>query len=468
MKNNTIKGLLELYRTKNTNPIEVIKLYIKHSKAVNPTLNALLTICENEALEQINNLKDTDLPLYGIPFTMKDTFMTKGIKTTAGSNVLSNYIAQYDATVYKELKNAGAILIGKANCDAWGHGSSTENSDFGCTKNPWDTKYVAGGSSGGSAASVSSGMGIFSIGEDTGGSIRLPAAFCGTYGLKVTYGLVSRYGSIAYASSLDTVGPIAQSVEDIAQVLQVIAGTDPYDATSVRASTPNYYDELRKNMGTIKGTKIGIPKEYFIDGLDSEIKQKTESFLKELEKNGAELINVSLPSTKYSISAYYLIAPSETSSNLARFDGIRYGNDRSHFGAEAKRRMMLGSFTLSSGYYDDYYLKATKIRTLIKQDFENVFKKVDFIVAPTSPTPPFLIGEKMTDPLSMYLSDIFTIPVNLAGIPALSIPIGFTEEKLPLGIQLIGNIYEESKILSVGNQIEKVLGESPKVNEIKL
>lgn len=442
---------------KKVSPEELVSYFKERIKKINPTLNAIRTPVGNENFDETKR----DSPLYGIPFTMKDTYVTKGIRTTAGSNVLKDYIPQYDATVYKRLKESGAILIGKTNCDAWGHGSSTENSDFGVTKNPWNTDYVAGGSSGGSAASVAKGLSAFDIGEDTGGSIRLPASFCSVVGLKVTYGLVSRYGSIAYASSLDTVGPITKTVEDCAYILELIAGNDEQDATTPQIPPPKYTESLKKS---IRGMRVGLPREYFYDQQiwDKDVLIVTDEVIKILEKQlECKIEKISLPHTEYAVSTYYLLSTSETSSNLGRFDGIRYGDSRTAFGAEAKRRIMLGTFTLSAGYYDAYYKKATKVRTLIKQDFEEAFKKVDIILAPVSPTPAFKIGEKVNDPLKMYLSDIFTIPVNLAGIPALSVPARFPKKKLPIGVQFIGNYFEEEKLLNVGYQFERIRGELP-------
>lgn len=444
----TIKQLKDLLSTKQVSPEELYKLFLQRIKKINPSLNAFLTVINKPNFDY----KLSHQSLFGIPFSMKDTYMTEGIKTTASSNVLKQHISSYNSTVYKKLLNAGAVLIGKTNCDAWGHGSSTENSDFGPTKNPWNENYVAGGSSGGAAAAVAANLSVFDIGEDTGGSIRLPASFCSVVGLKVTYGLVSRYGCIAYASSLDTVGPITKSVEDCALILEVIAGNDKLDATSTQEKPPQYNKYLNND---IKGLTIGIPKEYFIKGIDHEVEKGVDDSIKVLTKMGAKINKISLPMTKYSLPTYYILATSETSSNLARYDGIRYGNNRDYFGAEAKRRIMLGTYTLSTGYYDAYYIKATKVRTLIKKDFEEAFKKVDIIIAPVSPTPPFKLGEKNNDPLQMYLSDIFTIPVNLAGVPSLAIPCGFTKQKLPLGIQLIGKHFDEKRLLNVGYRFEK-------------
>ena len=454
----TITQLRAMLSKKQVSKREVFDYFNNRIHALNPSLNAVLT--ETKFIETES---DSTSPLWGIPFSMKDTYMTKGIRTTAGSNVLKDYIPQYDSTVYKRLKEQGALLVGKTNCDAWGHGSSTENSDFGPVKNPWNSAYVAGGSSGGSAASVISGMSMFDIGEDTGGSIRLPSSFCSTVGLKVTYGLTSRYGCIAYASSLDTVGPIGKSVEDIAIVLEAIAGNDPLDSTTIRHAVPKYTSALHEKKS---GLTIGLPKEYFKNSLSQSVSKRITEAISVLKKLGADFREVSLPLTDYAIATYYILATSETSSNLARYDGVRYGSERSSFGEEAKRRMVLGAFTLSSGYYDAYYLKATKIRSRIQQEFGTVFKTVDLLLAPTSPTPAFKLGEKINDPLQMYLSDIFTIPTNIAGIPALSVPCEFSEDtNLPIGFQLLGPRFSEDLILQTAYRYEQAVGGFRKFNE---
>ncbi|MDP4010716.1 MAG: Asp-tRNA(Asn)/Glu-tRNA(Gln) amidotransferase subunit GatA [Candidatus Roizmanbacteria bacterium] len=444
----SITQLRELIQSKKVSPNEVWEYFAKRSKLNDEKLDIFITRLDTP----VQNVDSLDLPLAGIPFSMKDTYNTKGIRTTAASKVLDDYIPQFSATVYQRLINAGAMLVGKTNCDAWGHGSSTENSDYKITKNPWNTEYVAGGSSGGSAVAVATNSTVFDIGEDTGGSIRLPASFCGIIGLKVTYGLISRYGCVAYASSLDTVGPMAASVEDIATVLEVIAGNDPYDGTS----TPIKSFEYKKTLNdSIEGLKIGVPKEYMTDGIDDDVRKRVEESLEVYRKLGATIKKISLPHTKYAISTYYLLATSETSSNLARYDGIRYGNSRAEFGPEAMRRIMLGSYTLSAGYYDQYYKKALKVRTKIQEDFEQAFKEVDIIAAPVSPTPAFKIGEKASDPLQMYLSDVLTVSINIAGIPSLSVPVGLTSNTLPVGMQLIGNHFEEAKLLNVARKFEQ-------------
>lgn len=453
----TIREARDGLKEKKFCSVELTKACLEQIKKHNKSLNAFITVTEKEALESAEKsdelIKNNEnLPLLGIPFSMKDVYSTKGVKTTAGSKVLENYIPVYSSTVYQRLIDAGAVLLGKTNCDAWGHGTSTENSDFGPTKNPWNKNYVAGGSSGGPAAALASDMTIFEIGEDTGGSIRLPASFCSTVGLKVTYGRVSRYGAIAYASSLDTMGPMTKSIDDAAHLLSIIAGKDAKDATSSQKGVPDYTLSLGKD---IKGVRIGLPKEFFGQGLDPQVKDTVYKALKNLEEKGVEVVDVSIPSTEYGIATYYIIAPSETSSNLARYDGIRFGNKRETFGSETKRRIMIGTYALSSGYYDQYYLKAQKVRTLIKQDFNKAFKQCDVMIAPVSPTPPFKIGEKTDDPLQMYLVDIYTVLINLAGIPSLAIPCGFAKNGLPIGMQIIGPQFSEERLFQIGNAYEQ-------------
>lgn len=450
------KGLKE----KNFTSQELVKDCLAQIKTENGKLNAFITVCEKEALGQaqevdkiINHSSDffREKPLLGLPIAIKDNFCTKDIRTTAGSNVLTNFIPVYEATVVSRLKKAGAIIIGKTNLDAWAHGSSGENSDFRPTKNPFDETRVPGGSSSGSAVSVAAKMALAATGSDTGGSIRLPASFCHLVGLKPTYGRVSRYGVIAMASSLDAIGHFTQNVKDSAKILKITAGHDDYDATTPDETVPDYEKNLTKE---IKGLKLGIPKEYFGFGLDEKIKEKIKQAIKDLEKLGMEIIEVSLPHTQYALATYYIIQPSEVSSNLARYDGIRFGLDRQNFGDEAKRRIMLGTYTLSSGYYEAYYLKAMQVRTLIKKDFEEVFKKVDVLATPVSPSLPFKIGEKTVNPLQMYLSDIFTVTANLAGIPGLSLPIGLIDG-LPVGIQLLGPQFAEELLFRVGYHYEE-------------
>ena len=456
----TISQAQEGLKKKKFSVTELVKSCLGQIKKLNPKLNAFISICEKEALVQakkadkkIFNFQFSifNFPLLGIPIAIKDLFCTKGIRTTAGSKVLENYLPPYDATVIERLKKAGAIIIGKANCDAWAHGSSGENSDFGPTKNPYDETRVPGGSSSGSAVAVASGMALAATGTDTGGSIRLPAAFCGVVGLKPTYGRVSRWGIVAMASSLDSIGHFTKNVEDSAIILGVTAGKDIYDATTPPKPVPDYLKNLKKGIG---GIKIGVPKEYFIKGMEKKIEIQIYRAIKKLEKLGAKIINISLPHTKYALAVYYIIQPAEVSSNLARYDGIRYGFGREKFGAEAKRRIMLGTYTLSAGYYEAYYLKAMKVRTLIKKDFDEAFGKVQAIVAPVSPTLPFKFGEKTADPLKMYLSDIFTIPASLAGLPGLSLPIGFVD-KLPVGMQILGPQFSEELLFQIGWAYEK-------------
>lgn len=450
------KGLKE----KKFSSLELVKTCLEEIKSKNPKINAFITVCEKEALAQSKEVDELinhqssiidHRPLFGIPIVIKDNFCTKGIKTTVGSNVLKNYIPVYDATVVDKLKKAGAIIVGKANMDAWAHGSSGENSDFGPTKNPFDESRVPGGSSSGSAACVAANMALAATGTDTGGSIRLPASFCGLVGLKPTYGRVSRYGVVAMASSLDAIGHLTKTIKDAALILKVTAGHDDYDATTPDIPVPDY----EKNLQTeIKGLKIGVPKEYFSSGLNEEIKEKIDKALVQLNKLGMEIMDVSLPHTQYALATYYIIQPSEVSSNLARYDGVRYGFDRQSFGDEAKRRIMLGTYALSSGYYEAYYLKAMQVRTLIKKDFEEVFKKVDVLATPVSPNLPFKIGEKIADPLEMYLSDVFTVTANLAGIPGLSLPIGWADN-LPVGMQILGPQFAEELLFRVGYHYEQ-------------
>ncbi len=456
----TIKEAREGLKTKKFSSVELTTACLTQIKKHNKDLNAFITITEKEALGQAKKADALasqgetlqDKPLLGVPIALKDLFSTKGIRTTAGSNVLIDYIPQYDATVVKKLKDAGTVIIGKTNLDGWAHGSSGENSDFGPTKNPWNREYVPGGSSSGSAVSVASDMCIAATGTDTGGSVRLPASFNNIVGLKPTYGRVSRYGIISMASSFDSIGHFTKTVEDSALFFSVTAGQDKFDATTLPNPTEGFTRNLNKG---INGIKIGIPKEFVTGDLDKEIKNKFEETIKILANLGAEIIEVSLPYTEYGIAAYYIIQPSEVSSNLARYDGIRFGNGRETFGDEAKRRIMLGTFTLSSGYYDAYYKKAMAVRTLIKKDFSDVFQKVDALVSPVSPTLPWKLGEKINDPLKMYLSDVLTVTANIAGIPSLSVPAGFSANKLPVGIQIMGKQLSESLLFQIGNAFEQ-------------
>ena len=449
----TIQGARASLKKKHFSSTHLVKACIDEIKE-KENLNAFITVCEKEALKKATEadkkIKDgVDLPLLGIPISVKDIYLTKGIRTTAASKILDDFIPQYSATVVKKLEDVGAIIIGKTNCDAWAHGSSGENSDYGPTESPFLEGYVPGGSSSGSAVSVAAQMCFASMGSDTGGSIRLPASFCEIVGLKPTYGRVSRYGIIAMASSLDSIGHFTNTIEESALMLSITAGKDPNDATTPDETVDDYQSYLKKD---IKGIRIGIPKEYFAQGLDKRIKEKIEAEIKSLEKQGAKIENISLPNTEYAIACYYIIQPAEVSSNLERYDGIRYGSARQNFGEEAKRRIMLGTYVLSSGYYDAYYKKAMQIRTLIKKDFDEVFKKVDVVITPVSPTLPWKIGEKSSDPLSMYLSDVYTVTANLAGIPGISVPIGLIQS-LPVGLQILGPHFSEGKLFQVGKAI---------------
>lgn len=453
----TIKEALEGLKNKEFSSVDLVKSCLERIKKLNPQLNAFITVCEESALKDTESacLPSKDKPLAGIPIALKDLFSTKGIKTTAGSKVLEGYIPVYDATVVEKLKKAGAVIIGKTNLDAWGHGSSGENSDFGPTRNPWNLDYVSGGSSSGSAVAVASEMVLGATATDTGGSIRQPASFNNVVGLKPTYGRVSRYGIIAMASSLDSVGHITKTVEDSALILNATAGKNNLDATTPEMEVPDYTQNLNKG---VKGLKIGVPKEYFMIGIDKAVKEKTEEAFKKMEELGAKIVEISLPHTEYAIASYYVIQPAEVSSNLARYDGIRFGNGREAFGDEAKRRIMLGTYTLSAGYYEAYYLRAMKVRSLIKKDFEKAFSEIDVIVAPVSPTLPWKLGEKMADPLKMYLSDVFTVTANLAGIPSLALPAGFVQvenKELPVGIQIMGPQFSEELLFQTGYAFEQ-------------
>ncbi len=452
---------------------EIIEDCLARIREKDPEIHAFLSVYPEQALERADAVDEKIRagkvigPLEGIPFSVKDVILVEDMRATGGSKMLEPFVAPYDATVIRRLREAGAIVIGKTNCDAYGFGSSTENSDFGVTKNPHDLSRVAGGSSGGSAASVAAGMCVFSLGEDTGGSIRQPSAFCGIYGLKVSYGRVSRYGSIAYASSFDSIGPMARSTRDVAIVLSAIAGHDPMDLTSVPGAVPDYVGRL--DASEIKPKRIGIPKEYF-SGLDPAMKKIVEDALDAFKKKGYETVEITLPHTKYATAAYYLLVTSEASSNLARLDGVRFGyrapdptsvedlyaRSRSHgFGPEVKRRVMLGSFALSSGHIDAYYKRAQKVRTLIREDFRRAFETVDLIVTPTSLFPAFAIGEKTDDPMAMYLADIFTVGFSLAGLPTMSVPCG-TVDHLPVGMQITAPYLEEAAVLGAASEFQSV------------
>jgi aspartyl-tRNA(Asn)/glutamyl-tRNA(Gln) amidotransferase subunit A len=440
----------------------------------NESINAFITVFEESSLEEAKRADEIIAAgkqemLTGIPFAVKDAICTKDLRSTGAGKILDNYVPPYDATVIAKMRSQGAVLIGKNNCDTFGHGASNENSMYGLVKNPHDETKVAGGSSGGSAAAVADDQCIFSIGEDTGGSIRFPASLCGIAGFRPSYGRNSRYGVMPMASSLDTVGPMAKSVEDIAILMEIMAGSDEKDMTTVPDAVPQYVDNLKKQ--DISKITIGIPKEYFeVEAMDPETKKLVQAQIAELKAAGATIVDVSLPHTKYAIPAYYIIVPSEDSSNLGRLDGIRYGvredgdsltevyaHSRDHgFHEEVKRRIMIGTYALSSGYYDAYYRKAQKVRTLIRQDFEKVFNEVDVLITPTSPYPAWNIGEKVDDPLAMYVTDILVGPAALAGIPGLSVNIGKTETGLPVGLQVMGPRLGESQVLSVGHIIESL------------
>lgn len=453
----------EMLDRKEVSAPEVLQVCLQRIEEVENKLNAFITITEDIAGAQANEAqrrieKGESAPLLGIPVSLKDIFLTRDIRTTCGSRILQNYIPQYDGTVVEKVLQGGAVIVGKNNMDEFAMGSSNENSYFGPVRNPWDLERVPGGSSGGSSAAVAGLECYASLGTDTGGSVRQPAAFCGVVGLKPTYGRISRFGIIAFASSLDQVGVITRCVKDCAMVLEVIAGYDPRDSTSAPVPVPPY---SRLLDGGIKGWKIGIPVEFLSEGIQEDVLKGIERAKMVLKDAGAEIIELSLPHLPYSVSVYYIIAPSEASSNLARYDGVRYGlrvsspdliemymkTRAAGFGAEVKRRIMLGTYALSAGYYDAYYLKAQKVRTLIKKDFEEAFEKCDIIMGPVTPTTAFRLGEKTSDPLQMYLSDIFTIPVNLAGLGAISVPVDFDRNGLPVGIQFICKPYREDELL---------------------
>ena len=456
----TIQEALVGLKKKSFSAFELTQACFKQIKRLDEKISAFLTLNEDGAIQSakkadalIHSSKDIfeAKPLLGVPMGIKDLYTTKDLRTTAGSKIIENYTPSFSATVVQKYQDAGAIFLGKTNEDAWGHGSSGENSDYGPTRNPYNLDYVPGGSSSGSGAAVASGECLLSTGTDTGSSVRLPAAYCNLVGLKPTYGRVSRYGVIAMASSFDTIGHMTHTVYDNAKVLETTAGHDPLDATSSPLKVPKYTSYLGQD---IKGLKIGIPKEYFVDGMDDRVKDLTLQAIEKFKSLGAIIKQVSLPHTDVAMACYYILVPSEVSSNLARYDGIRYGGPRELFGAEAKRRIMLGSYTLSSGYYDAYYLKAAKVRRLIKEDFENAFKEVDVIIAPSSPTLPFKIGEKVDDPLQMYLSDIFLCPMNIAGVPSLNVSCGFIDG-LPVGMQIIGPHFKEEILYKVAYKFEK-------------
>ena len=472
MHRSTILQAKEGLRNKKFSSVELTEAVFKHINQVEEKVKAFVHLTQESALTQAREADQKiaagdDAPLLGIPLALKDLICTLGSRTTCSSRMLDQFVAPYDATVVQRLKAAGAVIIGKTNMDEFAMGSSNENSWHHPTLNPWAQDRVPGGSSGGSAAAVAAHQCLASLGSDTGGSIRQPASFCGVTGLKPTYGRVSRFGLVAFASSLDQIGPLTKTVEDAALLMNVISGKDPLDSTSAEIACPDFAQALK---GEIKGLKIGIPKEYFTSGIAPEVEQAVRNAIKTLESLGMEKVEVSLPHTQYAVATYYILACAEASTNLSRYDGVRYGhrseqsenlqdmylNTRSEgFGEEVKRRIILGTFVLSSGYYDAYYLKGQKVRTLIKRDFEEAYQKCDLIVAPTCPAPAFKLGEKLDDPLQMYLADIYTISANLAGIPGLSIPCGFTANNLPIGLQLMGKHFDEETLLKVGHHFQQ-------------
>ncbi|MBI2050077.1 MAG: Asp-tRNA(Asn)/Glu-tRNA(Gln) amidotransferase subunit GatA [Candidatus Staskawiczbacteria bacterium] len=453
----TIKQSHEGLKNKQFSSMELTKAYLSRIKKNDKEIRAFLSLTEELALSQAKQVDKqiesgkTISSLAGVPCAIKDNILVEGEKSTAASKILENYVAPYDATVIKKLKKEGAVILGKANLDEFAMGGSGENSAFVTTKNPRDPARVAGGSSSGPAAAVAANEACYALGSDTGGSIRLPSSFCGVVGLKPTYGAVSRSGLIAFGSSLDQIGPIAKTVEDCKMVFDVIKGKDPLDSTSVDRSFENFSLE-------IKNLRVGFPKEYFVEGMDPKVEKIIKETIKKVEGQGIKVEEISLPNAEFALACYYIIAPAEASANLARFDGVKYGHsERSKgFGKEVKRRIMLGTYSLSSGYYDAYYKKAQDVRNLIREDFERAFEKVDLIFCPVSPFAAFKIGERMQDPLSMYLVDVYTVSVNLAGLPGLSLPIGKVDN-LPVGLQIIGNRFQESNILSMAGFIEKMI-----------
>jgi aspartyl-tRNA(Asn)/glutamyl-tRNA(Gln) amidotransferase subunit A len=468
----TISELGARYRSGEATPTRVVETYFQRIETLDPQVRAYVTLTRESALARAEaaekRLKAGNPrgPLDGVPLAIKDVICTKGVRTTCSSKILEKFVPPYDATVMMRLSAAGAVMLGKTNMDEFAMGSSTENSAFFPTRNPWDLARVPGGSSGGSAAAVAAGLAAGALGSDTGGSIRQPAAFCGTVGVKPTYGRVSRYGLVAFASSLDQIGPLTADVRGAALLLQAIAGHDPLDSTSTDVPVPDYTAALG---GGIQGLRVGIPSEYFTEGMDPEVEKAVSAAIEVLKSVGAKTEKVSLPTTNYALAAYYLIAPAEASSNLARYDGVKYGyrapggkdliqmygrTRAEGFGPEVKRRIMLGTYALSAGYYEAYYGKAQRVRTLVRRDFQQAFERVDILACPTAPNVAFKLGEK-GDPLQMYLCDVFTIPVNLAGLPGLSLPCGFTQSGLPIGLQLIGKPFDESTLLSAAYAFEQ-------------
>ena len=457
---------------KEITAVELTEDVLARIDEVEGDVKAYLTITRDEALAQAKAVDEKIAKgekisfLEGIPGAIKDNICTNGIKTTCASKILEHFVPPYDATVMTKLKAQNPVILGKTNMDEFAMGGSTENSGYYPTRNPWNLDCVPGGSSGGSAASVAAGTSIWALGSDTGGSIRQPASFCGVVGLKPTYGRVSRYGLVAYASSLDQIGPLTRDVTDCANILNIIAGHDEMDSTSSEAEVPDFTKALVED---VKGLKIGLPKEYFVDGMDPEVEKTVRAAIEKYKEMGAEIVDISLPHTKYAISAYYLIAPAEAATNLQRYDGVSYGERvesddlvgmmtktrTEKFGEEVKRRIVIGNYALSAGYYDAYYLKAMKVRTLVQQDYNEAFRKVDVIMAPTAPTPAFKIGEMVSDPLQMYLQDACTVPLNLAGLPGISIPCGYSDSGMPIGLQIIGKALDEETILRAAYTYEQ-------------
>ncbi|MEE8472743.1 MAG: Asp-tRNA(Asn)/Glu-tRNA(Gln) amidotransferase subunit GatA [Dehalococcoidia bacterium] len=471
----TIHDAHDLLSRRELSSLELTRSVLERLQEQEEGVRAFITVTGDIALEQARRADERIAagemtPLTGIPVAIKDNMCTRGVRTTCGSRMLENFVPPYDAAVLERLGAAGTVMVGKTNMDVFAMGSSTENSAFFTTNNPWDPSRVPGGSSGGSAAAVAARQAIYALGSDTGGSIRQPAGFCSVVGLKPTYGRVSRFGLVAFASSLDQIGPLTRDVTDCALAMNAIAGHDPRDSTSVPVPVPDYTGALTRDL---KGLRLGVPREYFVEGMEGGVREVVERAVGELEKLGAEVDwEVSLPHTRYGLAAYYIIAPSEASANLARYDGVKYGFSASEaedmwdglektrkegFGAEVKRRIMLGTYALSAGYYDAYYLKAQKVRTLIREEFHQAFERYDALITPTSPTVPFKIGERMDDPLKMYLSDVCTLPVNIAGIPALTVPAGFSEG-LPVGMQIMGRPFSEETLLRVGFAYEQAAG----------
>ena len=469
----TIESTRSAIASGQTTVARLVEDFYRKIKLEDADIHAWLTLCEGRALSQAKRIDDLAAkgaelpPLAGVPVGIKDVMVTRGVRTTAGSKILGNFIPPYDCTAVARLESAGAIVLGKLNCDEFAMGSSNENSAYGPVRNPCDRTRVPGGSSGGSAAAVAAGTAVAALGSDTGGSIRQPASFCGVVGLMPTYGRVSRYGLIAFASSLDHIGPLTRTVKDAAILLRVMAGRDSMDSTSADVPVPDYELELAK---PVKGLKLGVPREYFADGLDAEVRSAVEASIQQLVAAGAEIVSISLPHNAYAIPTYYVIATAEASANLARYDGVRYGyrSPKSStlsemyrktrdegFGAEVKRRIMLGTYALSSGYYDAYYLKAQRVRTLIARDFEQAFQQVDAIVTPTAPTPAFKLGEKADDPLAMYLADVYTVTADLAGVPGISVPCGRTGSGLPVGLQILGRHFDEGMVLRIAQAVEQ-------------